>query len=422
MNLSTKIAAAMFVVVFAVSGILSAHAQDPAAQGLARVAAMLEAGAEPVRIVCFGDSVTGLYYHTGGRRTYSDMLQIALQRLYPAASVTVMNAGISGNNTVNALARIETDVLAHHPDLVTVMFGLNDITNLTMEQYAGNLTSIITQCRAAGSEVLLCTPNAVEETERRPSAKLEKYIAALRKVAVDSSVPVVDCYAAYQQVRAKDPLAFAFLMSDEIHPNMDGHKLFARVIAEAIAGKPVSLDDVGPPFPAMPKTLALLMEGKPVRVYAMPPYDTLIAPALLSAFPSATVEVTAWPVEGRSVPQLEADAKPVREMGVDLVVVAVPAEANAETREKYLRSYSWVMNYALSFGRQEWDVIAFPPSTANPALAADEKEALARQRIRAQDLGTIARAEGDETPVAELLEKWVKEHLNGGGIAAIAKE
>ncbi|MCC6488219.1 MAG: SGNH/GDSL hydrolase family protein [Candidatus Hydrogenedentes bacterium] len=422
MNLTTKIVAATFAVVLVVSGALSAHAQDPAAQGQARVAAMLEAGAEPVRIVCFGDSVTGLYYHTGGRRTYSDMLQIALQRLYPAASVTVINAGISGNNTVNALARIETDVLAHKPHLVTIMFGLNDITNLTMEQYAENLASIITQCRAAGSEVLLCTPNAVEETERRPSAKLEEYIAALQKVAVDNSVPVVDCYAAYQQVRAKDPLAFAFLMSDEIHPNMDGHKLFAQVIAEAIAGKPVSLEDVESPFPAMPKTLALLKEGKPVRVYAMPPYDALIAPALLSAFPSATIEVTAWPVEGRSVAQLEADAKPVREMGVDLVIVAVPADANAESPEKYLRSYSWVMNYALSFAHQEWDVIAFPPSTANPALAADENEPLARQRIHAQDLGTITRADGDETPVAQLLEEWVKEQFAESGTTASVKE
>lgn len=422
MSLTTKIVVPVFAVVFVVSGVLSAHAQDPASGGLARVAAMLEAGAEPVRIVCFGDSVTGLYYHTGGRRTYSDMLQIALQRLYPAASVTVINAGISGHSTVNALARIGTDVLAHRPHLVTVMFGLNDMTKLTLEEYSTNLTSIITQCRATSAEVLLCTPNAVEETDRRPSSKLETYVAAMRQVGADNSVPVVDCYAAYQQVRVADPLAFAFLMSDEIHPNMDGHKLFAQVIAEAIAGKPVSLEDVGPPFPAMPKTLALLKEGKPVRVYAMPPYDTLIAPALQSVFPSAQVEVTMWPVEGRSVPQLEADAKPVREMGVDLVIVAVPAQANAETREKYLRSYSWVMNHALSFGRQEWDVIAFPPSTANPALAEDEKEAFARQRIHAQDLGTIARADGDETPVAQLLEEWVKEQFAESGATSSAKE
>ncbi len=29
---------------------------------------------KPVRVVCFGDSVTGVYYHTGSRRAYTDML------------------------------------------------------------------------------------------------------------------------------------------------------------------------------------------------------------------------------------------------------------------------------------------------------------------------------------------------------------
>ncbi|MCC6694751.1 MAG: hypothetical protein IT365_03875 [Candidatus Hydrogenedentes bacterium] len=417
-----KVRFVLLVVAFAVIGVFPVPAQTPAAAGLERVAGLLESGAESVRIVCFGDSVTGVYYHTGGRRAYADMLQIALQRTYPKASVTVINAGISGNNTANALARIGTDVLAHRPHLVTVMFGLNDMTNLTLEEYSANLTSIITQCRATSAELLLCTPNAVEETDRRPSSKLETYVAAMRQVGADNSVAVVDCYAAYQQERAADPLAFALLMSDEIHPNMDGHRLFAKLIAEQISGKPVSLDDVGFPFPAMPKTLALLKEGKPVRVHAMPPYDTLIAPALLSVFPSANLEVTAWPVEGRSVPQLEEDAKAVRKMGVDLVIVAVSAEANAESREKYLRSYSWVMNHALSFAYQEWDVIAFPPSTANPALAGDEKEALARQRIRAQDLGTITRADRDETPVAQLLETWIKEQFTESGTATSAKE
>jgi len=56
---------------------------------------MLEAGQEPVRIVCFGDSVTGVYYHTGGRRAWTDMLGIALGKAYPKAKVEMFNAGIS---------------------------------------------------------------------------------------------------------------------------------------------------------------------------------------------------------------------------------------------------------------------------------------------------------------------------------------
>ena len=58
-----------------------------------KTAQLLVAGKEPVRIVCIGDSITGVYYHSGGMRAYPEMLQIALQKLHPKAKVTVRNAG-----------------------------------------------------------------------------------------------------------------------------------------------------------------------------------------------------------------------------------------------------------------------------------------------------------------------------------------
>src|SRR5262245_28029093 len=74
------------------------------------------AAREPVEIVCLGDSVTGVYYHTGGRRAYAEMIPFALRAVFPEAQVTMVNAGISGNTTRDGLARLERDVLAHKPD------------------------------------------------------------------------------------------------------------------------------------------------------------------------------------------------------------------------------------------------------------------------------------------------------------------
>ncbi|MBX7255124.1 MAG: SGNH/GDSL hydrolase family protein [Candidatus Hydrogenedentes bacterium] len=407
MRFEVRVLAALLAMV-AASPLALGQTTQPAA--FPKIVDMLNQGVEPVRIVCFGDSVTGVYYHTGGRRAYADMLGIALKRLYPSAKVEVINAGVSGHTTVDGLARIDKDVLAHKPHLVTVMFGLNDITRVAKEDYANNLSTIIEKCRAVGSEVLLCTPNAVFDTESRPSSKLEDYIAALHDVAKKQNAPVAECYAGFQKVREQDAGAFGFLMSDEIHPNMDGHKYFAEMMAETITGKPVSLSDEPSPFPAIPKTLALLKEGKPVRVYAMPPYDALIADALRSSFPSASLVVTPWQTDGKTVPQLEEDAKAIRGIGVDLVVVAIPIEADADTPDQYGRSYRWVMNHALSFGYQEWDVVAFAPSLAKPELSPEQqaKDEIARRLIRAQDLGTVVREGGNTTPAAQLLADWVK--------------
>lgn len=56
---------------------LKASAQLP------QISQLLSAGRQPVTIVCLGDSITGVYYHSGGVRAYPEMLEIALQRIYP---------------------------------------------------------------------------------------------------------------------------------------------------------------------------------------------------------------------------------------------------------------------------------------------------------------------------------------------------
>lgn len=374
---------------------------------------LLASGQQAVRIVCVGDSITGVYYHTGGLRAYPEMLEVALRKLHPQAQVTVRNAGISGDTTRGALARLDRDVLAHKPHLVTVMFGMNDLVRVPMAEFKRNLREIQARCRGAGAEVLLCTQNSVVETAARPGGKLLEFTRAIRDVGRDEGLEVVDCFAQYEAVRARDAQEWMLLHSDEIHPNMDGHKVFAAAIAKSISGRDVSLKDVGPPGPAMPHTLALLKEGREVKVLAMPPYDQLIGPALARLHPGAKVTVTTWPTEGRSLAQLELAARKVRAMSVDLVLIAVPASAGAGHPEESHRHYSWIMNWSLSFGRQQWDVVMVPPSTARPELSADERrhEDLARRLIIAQDLHMVTRPGGDKTPLPELMTAWLREHM-----------
>ena len=400
------------------AGVAFGDAVPPAAP---KTTELLRAAKDPVRVVCFGDSVTGVYYHTGGRRAYPEMLQVALKRLFPNAPVEVVNAGISGHTTADALKRIDADVLAQKPNLVTVMFGLNDIVRVPLDQYEANLSEIIRKCREAGAEVLLCTPNSVTETPQRPIAKLLEYIAGLRRVAERDQVPVVDCYAACDAVHAWDSFQWLLLMSDEIHPCMSGHKLIAATIAHGITGEPVDIDSEGPPRPTLPKPLAMLKENKPLRVYAMPPYDAMIASALKAVAPNASVEVTPWPVAGLPLPQIEQSAARVREIKPDLVVVAIPADAAADTKEQFVHSYKWTLNNALSFGHQEWDCFAVAPSVTTPSTnaGARERDSLAREIIRGQDLGMVERNAGDARPAEAIFAAWLREQLATAQTSAI---
>ncbi len=211
-----------------------------------KTAQLLAAGKEPVRIVCIGDSITGVYYHTGGLRAYPEMLQIALQKIHPQAQVTVRNAGISGDTTTGGLKRLERDVLAHKPHLVTIMFGMNDLVRTSMNDFQNNLREIIRRCRAIDAEVVLCTQNSIVESPQRPGTKLAEFTQAIRDIAKAELLPVADCFAAFEAVHAKDALEWNLLLSDPIHPNMAGHKLFAETIAQTITGQKTSLSDIGP--------------------------------------------------------------------------------------------------------------------------------------------------------------------------------
>lgn len=354
----------------------------------------------PATVVCLGDSVTGVYYHTGGRRAYPELLELALRMAAPHGEIKVVNAGISGQTTTQGLARLDRDVLSHKPQLVTISFGLNDMTRLSEEQFAANLEALVTRCRDAKSQVLLCTPNAVLETAARPIKKLRRYCEVIRQVGSKLNVPVCDQFGAGEALRKKDGWAWRLTMSDEIHPNLDGHKRMAEELARSIMGKEVSLAALEPPTDFLSRTKQRLKQQQPVKVLAMPPFDRLVEPALRTLAPDAKVEVTAWPTDGKPLAEIEQTAKSlVRAHKPDLVIIAVPASAVATAKEttadeEFARSFAWIMNWSLSFGQQEWDCVVIHPCVVAPEALLPRSD-LIRQLVRAQDLTLIDRPAGN---------------------------
>lgn len=389
-----------------------------------RTAGMLAAGNETVRIACLGDSITAARYHTGNRRAYPEMLKIALERIYPRACIKIINAGSSGDTTRGALERIEKHVLRHKPHLVIVMFGMNDmkLVNKTSANPAGthrvpisefhnNLVEIIKRCRQIGAEVVLCGQNSINDSPQRTNKNLLLYIAEIKKVGREQGVPAIDFYPVYKAIRKKNSLEWMLMMSDnDIHPNMDGHKLFAERIAEAISGKKVSLGDIEPLCPSIPQTLSRLNAAEPVRVLAMPPYDKLIEPALRKVWPSAGVNVASWSVAGKTLPEIGQDAKELGKKDIDLMIIAVPEKVKAEAIEQYVESYNWVLNWPVRNGEDRWDCVAIPPSATQAALSYEQKkqDRLARRIIRTKDIGTVNRKKGDNRAIDVLLAEWLE--------------
>jgi len=373
-----------------------------------KTTALLDVTARPATIVCLGDSVTGVYYHTGGKRAYPEMLELAIRQAVPGAMVTVINAGISGHTTQDGLARFDRDVLSRRPDLVTISFGLNDMVRVSEDQFRRNLDTLVERCRAAGCLVVLCTPNSVITSDSRPVKKLIRYCDLIRAAGRDQKVPVCDQFTAGEALKASDPRAWRLTLSDSIHPNMAGHKLMAEELCRTITGRSTSLTDLPPASDPLALTMARIRRGQPVRVLAMSPFEKQIETAIRRKYPDAVVEVTPWPVDGRTLGEIEtAASQTVRKMKPDLVVIAVPRSATAEPDEEFARSYSWVMNWSLSFGRAEWDCVVIHSTVAAPADSSP-RDALVRRLVAAQDLHLVDRAATDASSSEVILSRWIE--------------
>ena len=91
-----------------------------------------EAGS--VNIVFLGDSVThGCFGATGDPRrdhdrfaSYTMKFHKMIGMLFPNTVFNIINSGIGGQTASMGLARFDRDVLAYHPDLVVISFGVND--------------------------------------------------------------------------------------------------------------------------------------------------------------------------------------------------------------------------------------------------------------------------------------------------------
>ena len=401
---------------------------------VADIAQRLENG-QLTRIVCFGDSITGAYYHTGGVRAWCDMLGLALQQANPRANIEVINAGISGHTTVNALARIEKDVIANQPHLVAVMFGMNDVTRVPLEDYRRNLRAIVTRCQDAGAAVLLCTPNSVCENQARPNDRLAEFSGAVRQLADELRLSLVDCFAEWQQLRDNDPAEWMLLMSDTIHPNMNGHRVFAQLMTQKICGRRVSLANTPTPLDALHHTFDRLTQQQPVKLVAMPPFDTMFPEVLRRHFPDAVINVTTWPVDGQSVAEMAEWAKQIRTMKPDLVIPAVATTAAAVDDEQFVRDYEWVLNWSFQFAGRPWDVVPVLPSVlrvpSNEAqddktgvapesnksadqdsvddAATSDRAELMRRIVQGKDVRFVERRESDERPAEIVVDEWISE-------------
>jgi acyl-CoA thioesterase I len=112
----------------------------------------LHAAAAPKTLVCFGDSITA-GYGLDGSKSYPAALERLLAKRGDAWHV--INQGVSGATTKDAVARVNS-IVALHPDVVVVEFGGNDgLRGLPLDVTQKNLDSMLSTLQTAKIRILL---------------------------------------------------------------------------------------------------------------------------------------------------------------------------------------------------------------------------------------------------------------------------
>ena len=163
-------------------------------------------------IICFGDSITFGYGAEPGGDYPSALTKMT--------SVPVINAGIDGDTSTEAIKRIKSDVLDRDPLLVVVEFGGNDfLRKIPQEETLNNMREIIDKIQAQGAMVAVADIST--------GMILKEYHSAFFNLAREKG-------AIFIPPILSGIITNPRLKSDFIHPNADGYNVIAQRIYRVI--------------------------------------------------------------------------------------------------------------------------------------------------------------------------------------------
>jgi acyl-CoA thioesterase-1 len=179
-------------------------------------------------IVCFGNSLTA------GKGALPDESYPAL--LQRRVKAKVVNSGVSGDTIGEALKRIDTDVLAHNPDLVVIELGANDFLDalngkaLDMTSLYGEYKSIVEKLAAGNRRIYLVKFYTHEMALAWLRNNLELYNRFEQLFETLAAEYHADIIKNIWEGIWPQPN----LMSDDIHPNAEGYRIMAEHYFEAL--------------------------------------------------------------------------------------------------------------------------------------------------------------------------------------------
>ena len=174
---------------------------------------------------------------TDARESYIEKFREKLIDKYEQTSVSVINAGIAGDDLRGMQARLQRDVISHAPDLVLINGALNWSEQLgTTAEYKEILRKMVREIKeGTQADIILITPNgALPGPFAQGPDLLEERVRAIRKIAAEEETGIADHYAVWEEFR-KQGYDWKDLLANGVnHPSITGHEGYAVTLMKVL--------------------------------------------------------------------------------------------------------------------------------------------------------------------------------------------
>ncbi len=186
-----------------------------------------------------GDSITDAGrrgdFAPYGQGYVSKVVQLVTAR-YPERQITWVNTGIGGHTVRELGPRWEEDVIAHQPDWLSVMVGINDVhrflnspaeNKIDVAEYEDSYRKMLTAARERTSARLILMESFYLSTdpEHASIATLARYLDVVHRLGEEFDALLVPVQQDFQRALTVRPPAL--WSEDNVHPFPEGHMFIA---------------------------------------------------------------------------------------------------------------------------------------------------------------------------------------------------
>lgn len=160
---------------------------------------------------------------------------------FPDMDFEFVNLGISGNQTIDLVNRLEEDFIAQQPDVVSILIGINDVWHradtkewLSDEKFEENYRAVLEAIKTrTNAKILIIEPFLIPVEDKLFFREdLDPKIQIVRKLAreyADAYLPMDGLLAA--GYIGTEPTVYA---ADGVHPTEEGARFIGDYYLEAV--------------------------------------------------------------------------------------------------------------------------------------------------------------------------------------------